>query len=111
MIDVNGTISKTSQTVIKVAAVVGALTVLGGAYNFYRTNIWRPNVTVLDFDSSTGKATVKVGFKTLHIEGAQTYLIGADWGVRFGSEQVGGRNMYNSIELIKKGMIFKKLTV
>lgn len=102
-------VSKTSDVIIKIAAIVGAATVLAGAYTYYLNNIWKPNVEILTVDFEKGVALVKVGEKEVYVYGDATFLINTfgDWGIRFGSSR--GNNYYDRLELTKKGMVVEYL--
>jgi hypothetical protein len=103
--------SKQTQTIIKIASVVGAITVIAGGYAFFINNIWQPNVKIVSVDYDNGFATLKLPFgKLLQIYGSSEFLIGGDWGVRFGTTLKNGKVSYERIELIKKGMVEKILT-
>jgi len=108
-IDGKAYLSKTSDVLIKVAAVIGAITVIGGAYSYYLNNIWKPNVTVDSVDFDKGVARVKVGNKILDIYGDATFLINnfGDWGIRFGTSRI--TNKYDRLELVKKMMVVEYL--
>lgn len=102
-------VSKTSDVLIKIAAVVGAVTVIAGAYSYYLNNVWRPDVEVISVDFNKAIAKVKVGKKELYIYGDATFLINSvgDWGIRFGSSK--SSNFYDRLELTKKGMVVEYL--
>ena len=102
-------ISKTTNVLIQIAAVVGAITVLAGGYTFYLNYVWKPKVQVLEVDFNEATAKLKFGRKTLELEGDALFLLGGDWGVKFGSTTKGGSTMYDRIELIRKGMVYEYL--
>lgn len=102
-------ISKTSNILIKVAAVVGAITVLAGGYTFYLNYVWKPTISVLEVDFTNGMARLKFGNKLIDLEGDATFLLGGDWGVRFGSVYNSGIIEYTRIELIRKNMVYEYL--
>lgn len=109
MIDINGALSKTTSKVFKVAAVIGAITVIAGGYNFYMHNIWIPKVEVLDIDKVDGVVVVKAGSKVIELYGTDVFLIKLNWGIRLVDANLSAENI--TIELLKNGMIFKKITV
>lgn len=100
-------LGKTSEVVLKVAGIIGAITVIAGGYTFYLNNIWKPTVKVLDVDYAGGVAELQYGNTVIVLTGDATYLIGGDWGVRFGSTHINGQTIYNRIELTKKGMVYE----
>lgn len=108
----NGTayVSKTSDVIIKIAAVIGAITVIGGAYSFYLNNIWKPKVEIDSVDFESGLAYVRVGNTQYKIFGDATFLINnfGDWGIRFGTSK--GVSGYDRLELTKKNMVVEYLT-
>lgn len=102
-------LSKTSDVLIKVAAVVGAITVIAGGYTWYINTLWKPNVFVNSVDFTTGTASLKVGGKDILLQGDSTYYINADWGIRFGMTRLDNNIIYNRLELTKKGMVYEYL--
>lgn len=102
-------VSKTSDVIIKIAAIVGAATVIAGAYTYYLNNIWKPTVEIVSVDFEKGIAVVKVGEKEVFVYGDATFLINTfgDWGIRFGSSR--GNNYYDRLELTKRGMVVEYL--
>lgn len=102
--------SKQTQTIIKIASVIGAITVIAGGYSFFINNVWQPKVTIEHVDYDNGFATLRLPFgKMLQIYGSSEFLIGGDWGVKFGTTLKDGKISYERIELIKKGMVQKIL--
>ena len=102
-------ISKTTNVLIKIAAVVGAITVLAGGYTFYLNYVWKPSIIVQEVDFTNGIARLKFGNKIIDLEGDATFLLGADWGVRFGSVYNNGILEYTRIELVRKDMVYEYL--
>lgn len=103
-------LSKTTSTLIQVAAVIAAITVIAGTYSFYIGNLWYPKVKVLEYAPEIGVASVQVNNKIINLEGDEPFLIKGDWGVKLGRKNVGSRQEYDGLYLIKKGMIFQKLS-
>ena len=103
-------LSKTSDVLIKGAAIIGAITVIAGAYSFYLNNIWKPKVTIAEVDFEKGTAKVTVADKTYDIFGDATFLINnfGDWGIRFGTSKL-NPTKYDRLELTKKGMVVEYL--
>ena len=107
--------SKTSDVIIKVAAVVGAITALAGGYTFYLNYLWKPKVQVLEIDFSKGSAKIQLGGspfsygKVLQIDGETIYQLGGDWGIRFGSVLQDGITKYNRLELVRRNMVYEYL--
>jgi hypothetical protein len=103
-------ISKTTDTIIKLAAVVGAITVIAGGYTFYLNNLWRPIVKVVEVDFAKGIAKVQLENGTIvDIYGDAVFMIGGDWGIKFGGKVTDGKFEYDRLELTKKGMVVEYL--
>ena len=102
-------LSKTSDTIIKVAGIVGAITVIAGGYTWYLNNIWKPKVEVLSVDFAKGIAKIKYKNEVIDLEGDAIYWLNADWGIRLGSIHSDEQSYYNRIELLKKGMVVEYL--
>jgi len=102
-------ISKASDTLIKVASIVGAIVVIAGAYSFYINNFYVPKVEVLDADLEKGTANIKYRNTIIPLEGDSTFLVTAGWGVRLNTINLDGSSHYNKIELLKNGMVYTYL--
>lgn len=102
-------LSKTTNVLLQIAAVVGAITVLAGGYTFYLNYVWKPKIEVLEVDFKTATAKLKFGRKILELEGDALFLLGGDWGIKFGSTRKEGALIYDRIELIRKGMVYEYL--
>lgn len=101
-------VSKGEEVLLKVAAIATAVLGLVGVYTFWRNNIWEPDVTVLDVDYPNGIAKLRVSGKEFLLRGDSTYLISAEWGIKFGFTFVrDGKRVYDRIELLKRGMVKK----
>ena len=66
-------LSKTTNNIIKVAAVVGAITVIAGGWAFYLNNLWKPKVEVLSVDFTNGVAVMKYDGKEIKLVGDAVY--------------------------------------
>ena len=106
---IKGKISATTQLIIKVAAVVGGITVIAGGYSFYLNNFWKPNIEIVMVDFNRGFAQFKYKGEIYTLDGDATYLLGGDWGLRFGSVIKDGVVKYDRIELLKKFMVVEYL--
>ena len=102
-------LSKTNDTIIKVAAIVGAVTIIAGGYTWYLNNIWKPRIEVLSVDFDNGTAELKHKTKIIELEGDAVYWIDADWGLKFGTIIENGSANYDRVELLKKGMVVEYL--
>ena len=101
-------LSQGEEILLKVAAISTAVLGLVGVYTFYKNNVWVPEVTVLDVDYANGIAKLRVSGKEFILRGDSTYLISAEWGIKFGYTFVkDGKRVYDRIELLKRGMVKK----
>jgi hypothetical protein len=103
--DIRLKITKGTKTLVRVAAVVGAITVIAGGYTFYLNNIWKPDVKVLLVDFTKGYAEILFEGKKLILEGDVVVLLDGDWGIKFGTVLENNQLIYKSIILTKKGML------
>jgi hypothetical protein len=102
-------ISKTTNVLLQIAAVVGAITILAGGYTFYLNYVWKPKVEITEVDFNNATAKLKFGKKKLELEGDALFLLGGDWGIKFGSTKKGDSLVYDRIELVRKGMVYEYL--
>ena len=107
--NIRGGLSKTNEVIIKVAAIVGAITIIAGGYTWYLNNIWKPHIEVLSVDFENGKAQLKHKDDIIDLEGDTVYWIDADWGVKLGTIIGDNGSYYDRIELLKKGMVVEYL--
>lgn len=105
-----GGLTKTTNTIIQIAAVVGAITVIAGGYTWYINNIWKPKVEVISTDFNNGEAQFKYKDKIYKIDGDAVYWLNGDWGIRLGQTVVNSNLQYDRIELLKKNMVVEYLT-
>jgi len=102
----NAPFQKESKLVLKVVAVATVITALAGAYYFFVNNVWKPNVKVLSVDFANGFATVEMPFgRKVDIYGDSQFLIGGDWGVKFGTINKSGKTSYENLQLLKHGLV------
>ena len=107
--DLEVKISKTTNVLLQIAAIVGAITVLAGGYTFYLNYVWKPNIVVQEVDFEQGFARLKFGNKIIDLEGDTTFLLGGDWGIKFGSTSKNGTTIYDRLELVRKNMVYEYL--
>jgi hypothetical protein len=101
---------KENEFILKIVAVATVITALGGAYYFFVNNIWKPDPKVLKVDFDNGFATILLPFgRKIDIYGDSQYLIGGDWGIKFGTISKGGKTSYENIQLLKKGLVVEYL--
>jgi hypothetical protein len=97
---------KEREIILKVVAVATVITALAGAYYFFVNNVWKPKVKVLSVDFDNGFATIEMPFgKKVDIYGDSQFLIGGDWGVKFGTVNKGGKVSYENIQLLKRNLV------
>ena len=97
---------KESKFVLKVVAIATVITALAGAYYFFVNNVWKPKVKVLSVDFDNGFATVEMPFgRKVDIYGDSQFLIGGEWGVKFGTVNKGGKVSYENLQLLKHGLV------
>ena len=108
---INEKFNNTTKQIIKIAAFVGAVTVIVSGYSFYINNFWKPKVQVLSVDFNKGIAEVRVGNKNIFIYGDAVFevSVGGEWGIKFGSTRKGNEMIYDSLQLVKKGMVVEYL--
>lgn len=99
---------KGSLSVLNTAIVIfTAASVAGGAYWFYKNNLWRPKVSVINADYDKGVADISVNGQTKRLYVNSTLWAGGDWGIRFGSITLSNGNQYpNRIELVRNALVF-----
>jgi len=100
-IDKKGILAKIATLSVAIIAIVNVV-------NFYKNNISKPRVEVMDKDFEKGVANLKINGKDFVLRGDSSYLIDGDWGIRFGTtfNKTSNTN-YNRIELLKRGMVYK----
>lgn len=97
---------KTGSLLLKIAAFSTALLAVVNVYTFYANNVYHPLVKIKDVDYTEGVANLSIDGKEFTLRGDSTYLIGYDWGVRFGiSRDQSGKVFYDRIELLKRNMV------
>lgn len=101
-----------NKIILKAVAFATVITALAGAYFFVVNNVWKPKIVILDADLNNGFATLKLPFgKIIKINGSSEFLIKGDWGVKFGTILKDGKQSYENIQLLKKGMVVEYLDV
>lgn len=105
-------LEKENKLVLKVVAFATVITALAGAYFFLVNNVWKPKVIVLDADLENGFATLELPFgDTIEINGSSEFLVIGDWGVKFGTIVRNGKQSYENIQLLRKGLVVEYLDV
>ena len=100
-------ISNTNKIILSIAAIVGAITVIGGGYSYYMNNFYIPTIKVISIDFEKGIAKVQHKDKILNIFGDATFnvSVSSEWGVKFGLN----KGQYESLQLVKNGMVVQYL--
>lgn len=98
-------LSKQIATIGKVAAIVTVVGAVVGAYAFYRNNIWRPKITVINVDWDKQIADVIVGGKTKRLYPNSILSVGGKWGIQFGF----ANNIAERIELVQNRLVYDVL--
>ena len=99
------TFSKTTSTLLKVAAISTALLGIFGIWSFYKNDIWKPTIIIKDVDFVNGIANLNIDGKDFVLRGDSAYLIAYNWGIRFGYTYNNNSRSYDRIELTKNGMV------
>ena len=103
-------LSQGEEILLKVASVGAAILGIVGVFSFYKNNIWKPKVEVIDVDYKKGIANLKINGKPFTLRGDSSYLIGFDWGIKFGFDITpDGKRVYDRIEILKRNMVHKVL--
>lgn len=99
-------INKGEEVLLKVAAISAAIVGIATAYSFYKNNLWHPKIIVQSVDFDKGVATLLVNNKPFVLRGDSSYLIGYDWGLKFGSiTKPDGSKKYDRIEVLKRNLV------
>lgn len=105
-------LEKENKLVLKVVAFATVITALAGAYFFLVNNVWKPKVIVLDVDLYNGFATLELPFgDIIEINGNSEFLVVGDWGVKFGTIIRDGKQSYENIQLLRKGLVVEYLDI
>ena len=92
----------------KIATISVTMIAIVNLVNFYKNNIQKPKVEIIDTDYIKGIANLKINGKDFILRGDSSYLIEGDWGIRFGTTfDKTAKTNYNRIELLKRGMVYK----
>lgn len=105
-------LEKENKIVLKVVAFATVITALAGAYFFLVNYVWKPKVIVLDADFKNGFATLELPFgNIIEINGSSEFLVNGDWGVKFGTTIRDGKQTYENIQLLRKGLVVEYLDI
>lgn len=100
------TIDKGEELLLKVAGISAAIVAIFSLWTFYKNNIWHPKVEVKSVDFKRGIADLVINGKPKTIRGDSAYVVGQDWGIKFGYTFKGnGKRVYDRIEILKKGQV------
>jgi hypothetical protein len=105
-------LERENKLILKVVAFATVITALSGAYFFLVNNVWKPKVIVLDADLENGFATLELPFGNIvEINGTSEFLVIGDWGVKFGTIVRNGKQSYENIQLLRKGLVVEYLDI
>jgi hypothetical protein len=96
---------KTTQVLLRIAAISTAALAIFGVYTFYRNEIWHPHIVIQRVDYANGVAELVIDGKAFLLKGDSEYLISYDWGIKFGSTTKDGKRIYDRIEITKRGKV------
>jgi hypothetical protein len=102
-------ISKGEELLLKAASIGAAILGVVAVYNFYRNNLWQPKIEIKEVNYDEGIANLVVNGKPFILRGDSSYLIGYDWGIKFGYTPKGTVRKADRIEILKRGMVQKVL--
>ena len=97
------------KRIIGIASLSVAVLALVNAYAFYKNNLWSPTIKIVSIDYKNGVAELIIDGKPFKLRGDSSFLIGFDWGIRFGSTQVGNKRVDDRIEILKRNLVHKVL--
>jgi hypothetical protein len=101
-------LNKYESIFLKLAGISTAALGIFAAYGFYKNNVWSPKILVNEVDYNKGKAKLTINGKPFVLSGDSSYLIGFDWGIRFGTSFTAtGKRIYDRIEILKRNMVHK----
>lgn len=99
-------ISKGEELLLKVAAISAAIVGIATAWSFYKNNLWHPKIIVKSVDFNKGVAELLINNKPFVLRGDSSYLIGFDWGIKFGViTSPNGSKKYDRIEVLKRNLV------
>jgi hypothetical protein len=102
-------LSEAQKKILGVASFSVAILALFNAWAFYKNNIWQPSIEVVDVDYKNGIANLIIDGKPFILKGDSSYLIGYDWGIKFGYTYIKSNRVYDRIEVLKRDMVHKVL--
>ncbi len=102
-------ISKGEEFLLKAASIGAAILGVVAVFNFYKNNLWQPKIEIKDVDYNEGVANLVINGKPFTLRGDSSYLIGYDWGIKFGFTPKGTTRKADRIEILKRGMVHKVL--
>ena len=83
---------------------------VGNVWTFYENYIYVPTVSVVSFDFENIVAQILINNKTTcTLYGNDLLYVGGAWGIRFGTTGLASAGQYDTIELVKNGMVYNIL--
>lgn len=98
------------KVISTIAIIITSVIAIGGGYIWYRSNLWKPKVEVINVDFEKAIAQLLVNGKEKTLYGNSILAAGGEWGVRFGTTDLSMYNTYDSIELVKNNMVYNIYT-
>ena len=92
-----------------IAIIVTSAIAIAGGYAWYRSNIWEPTITVTSVDFTNAIAQLVINGRDVTLYGSDIMAAGGTWGVGFGTTTIGNGTQYDTIQLIKNGMVYDVL--
>lgn len=94
---------------LKFASISVAVLAVVNVWTFYKNEFWSPKIIIKSVDYKKGVAELEINGRPFRLRGDSSYLIGYDWGIKFGTTKVGNKQVYDRIEVLKRNMVHKVL--
>jgi hypothetical protein len=103
-------VTNKNSILLRVASFSVAVIAVVNVWAFYKNNIWKPKIILLDVDYDNGVSNLKIGGRDFLLRGSSEFLISYDWGIKFGQTYAkNGDSVYDRIELTKHGLVYEIL--
>lgn len=105
-------VSEGNKRLLEIGGIAIAITGIAGGWSWYLNHFWKPVVVVQQVDFKNGSAKIKIGTKEFDIYGNANFSVSnfGDWGVRFGTSEIGGNILYDRLELTKNNLVVEYLS-
>lgn len=101
--------NKYVEVVLTIGLILGAAVSGITAYNSYRTNFWKPAVTVVSVDWNNIICQLTIAGEAVTLYGNSVISAGGTWGVQFGTTGVSVNAVYDTVELTNNNMVYSVL--